>query len=123
MLLKLAFVSCVAALNITPTGSPVSVWGSIDSLHKCGVNDVPDIPYRVFVDGVGVVHAIVGSTSFHIMTGPSVFVQNRSCDSAWNSTESPTESLYAAAQWLDSPHVFPNGTVVALVHNEYPDCE
>ena len=64
---------------------------------------------------------IVGSTSFHIMTGPSVFNQTRSCASAWNSTQDPRESLYAAAQWLDSPFVFGNGTVVSLVHNEYPD--
>lgn len=110
-----------AALTVQPTGPPLSVWGSIDALHKCKVNDVPDIPARAFLDGAGVAHMIVGSTSFHIMTGPTVFNQTRSCSSAWNSTQSPVESDYAAAQWLDSPHVFPNGTVVSLVHNEYPD--
>ena len=110
-----------AAFSVVPTGPPVSVWGSIDALHKCGVNDVPDIPARAFQDADGVVHMIVGSTSFHLMTGPTVFNQTRSCFPSWNSTQSPVESDYAAAQWLDSPHVFPNGTVIALVHNEYPD--
>ena len=112
---------CAAAFTVVPTGPPASVWGSIDALHKCGVNDVPDIPARAFLDTTGVAHMIVGSTSFHVMTGPTVFNQTRSCASAWNSTQDPDESRYAAAQWLDSPHVFPNGTVVALVHNEYPD--
>jgi hypothetical protein len=27
--------------------------------------------------------------------------------------------MFASAEWLDSPHAFPNGTVVALVHVEY----
>jgi hypothetical protein len=27
--------------------------------------------------------------------------------------------MFASAEWLDSPHVFPNGTVVALVHVEF----
>lgn len=85
------------------------------------MNDTPDIPARVFTDAQGLVHMIVGSTSFHLMTGPSVFNQTRSCASTWNSTQSPDESLYAAAQWLNPPHVFPNGTVVVLVHNEYPN--
>ena len=121
----LLLLSCLClsatALTVQPTGPPLSVWGSIDALHKCGVNDVPDIPARAFVDSTGLAHMIVGSTSFHVMTGPTVFNQTRSCASSWNSTQSPVESDYAAAQWLDSPFVFPNGTVIALVHNEYPD--
>lgn len=112
-------VRAAAALTVTPSGPPVSVWGSIDALHKCGVNDVPDIPPRAFVDGDGVTHMIVGSTSFHWMTGPSVFKQTRNCTPAWNSTQDPNPAHFASAEWLDSPHVFPNGTVVALVHVEY----
>ena len=120
--LLLSLLALAAAFTIQPTGPPASVWGSIDALHKCGVNDVPDIPARAFLDGAGAAHMIVGSTSFHVMTGPTVFNQTRSCASAWNSTQSGDERLYAAAQWLDSPHVFSNnGTVIALVHNEYPD--
>ena len=108
-----------AAFTVAPAGPPASVWGSIDALHKCGVNDVPDIPARAFVDGGGVAHMIVGSTAFHRMTGPTVFNQSRDCAAAWNSTQDPDPSHFASAEWLDSPHVFPNGTVVALVHVEY----
>ena len=119
-LLTLFLLACsVATFTVHPAGPPVSVWGSIDALHKCGVNDVPDIPARVFVDGVGTTHMIVGSTAFHWMTGPSVFNQTRNCTAAWNSTQDPDPSMFSSAEWLDSPFVFPNGTVVALVHVEY----
>lgn len=104
---------------VQPLGPPVSVWGSIDALHKCGVNDVPDIPARAFVAGDGSTHMIVGSTSFHWMSGPTLFNQTRNCTPAWNSTLDPDPSHYAYAEWLDSPHVFDNGTVIALVHTEY----
>ena len=117
--LLLSLCSAVA-VTVAPAGTPpVSVWGSIDSLHKCGVNDVPDIPSRFFVDGDGLTHMIDGSTSFHWMTGPSVYNQTRNCSAAWNSTQNPDPSMFASAEWLDSPHFFPNGTVVAFVHVEY----
>lgn len=110
-----------AAVNFTTrmTGAPFTVWASVDSLHKCGVNDTPDIPARAFVDGNNVTHMIDGSTSFHWMTGPTVFNQTRNCTPAWNSTQNPDPSMFASAEWLDSPYVFGNGTVVALVHVEY----
>lgn len=115
------FLACAPAFAfvVAPSGPPASVWGSIDALHKCGVNDVPDIPARAFVDGDGQVHMIVGSTSFHRMSGPSVFNQTRNCTPAWNSTQNADPSMFASAEWLDSPHAFANGTVVALVHVEY----
>lgn len=81
--------------------------------------DVPDIPGRFFVDGAGVTHTIVGSTAFHWMTGPSVYNQTRNCTPAWNSTQNPDPSMFESAEWLDSPHVFPNGTVIALTHVEF----
>ena len=115
----LPLLAGAAALTVVPTGPPQSVWGSIDALHKCGVNDVPDIPARTFIDGDGLVHMIVGSTTFHWMTGPSIFNQTRNCTVAWNETGDSNPALFAAAEWLDSPHVFENGTVVALIHTEY----
>ena len=114
-----AWATLASAITVTPAGPPVSVWGSIDSLHKCGVNDTPDIPARAFVDNDGLVHMIVGSTAFHRMVGPTLFNQTRDCEPTWNSTQNPDPSMFASAEWLDSPHVFPNGTVVALAHVEY----
>ena len=82
----LGLAASALAFTVAPSGAPASVWGSIDALHKCGVNDVPDIPARAFVDGAGLAHMIVGSTSFHRMVGPSVFNQTRDCVASWNST-------------------------------------
>jgi hypothetical protein len=119
ILISLIFTKTSTSVSLLPTGDPLSVWGSIDSLHKCGVNDVPDIPARAFVDNNGLTHMIIGSTSFHWMTGPTVYNQTRNCTPAWNSTENPDPSMFSSAEWLDSPHVFDNGTVIALVHVEY----
>jgi hypothetical protein len=118
-LISTCFTSTILSFSVLPTGIPSSVWGSTDALHKCGVNDVPDIPARVFVDTTGLTHMIIGSTAFHWMTGPSIFNQTRNCTPAWNSTQDPDPSMFSSAEWLDSPHVFVNGTVISLVHVEY----
>jgi hypothetical protein len=63
---------------------------------------------------------IVGSTSFHKMTGPSVLNVTRECHASWNKTGDGNPADFAGNEFLDSPIVFANGTVVALVHTEYP---
>lgn len=119
-LLAACLTAAATAVTVVSAGAPVSVWGSIDSLHKCGVNDTPDIPARAFVAGDdNSTRMIVGSTSFHFMSGPSLLNQTRSCTPSWNSTLNPDPSMFAASEWLDSPHAFFNGTVVALVHSEF----
>jgi hypothetical protein len=119
LLLASAAVVGVRGLRLVPTSNATTIWASIDALHKCGVNDVPDIPARLFADGTGLLHMIEGSTAFHWHTGNTIYNLTRNCTAAWNSTQDPDPSMFAAAEWLDSPHVFPNGTVVALVHTEF----
>ena len=63
---------------------------------------------------------IVGSTTYFPMAGPSPLNQTRSCAFAYNKTANGDPSYYAADEYLDSPVAFPNGTVVALVHTEFP---
>jgi len=106
--------------TLTPTGPPVNIWASVDTLHRCGFIDVPDIPARPFVDAAGTAHMIVGSTTFRRMEGQSLFSLNRSCVASYNSTNSPDPAMFAGDEFLDSPIAFDNGTVVALVHTEYP---
>jgi hypothetical protein len=110
-----------AAPRVSVAGEPVRVWSAVDTLHKCGFIDVPDIPARAFVDGAsGLTRYIVGSTSYHRMSGPSLLNATRDCAAAWNETASADPSLFAGDEFLDSPHAFANGTVYALVHTEYP---
>jgi hypothetical protein len=67
-------------------GQPVDVWAAVDTLHKCGFIDVPDIPARAYVDNTGKARMIVGSTNFHKMTGPSILNVSRECHASWNKT-------------------------------------
>ena len=103
------------------TGDPINVWASVDTLHKCGIIDVPDIPARVYVDKDDVTHMIEGSTQFHRMTGPSPLNVTRECKISWNMTGDPNPAMFAGDEFLDSTFSFDNnGTVVSLIHTEYP---
>lgn len=109
--------------SVLPVGEPVDVWAAVDTLHKCDIIDVPDIPARVFQDDTGMTHMIVGSTNFHWMNGPSPLDVTRNCSVAWNMTGDPDPAKFAEHEFLDSPIAFENGTVVSLVHTEFYQCE
>ena len=107
--------------NITAAGDPVTVWAAVDTLHKCGFIDVPDIPARAFRDtAAGVVRYIVGSTNYHRMSGPDLLNVTRECATAWNETGDPDPAHFAGDEFLDSPVAFANATVYSLVHTEFP---
>ena len=107
-------------LSVAAVSTPVDIWASVDTLHRCGFIDVPDIPARPYLDAAGTAHMIVGSTTFRRMEGPNLFSLNRSCTAAWNETGDANPAHFAGDEFLDSPWAFENGTVVALVHTEYP---
>ena len=107
-------------LSLTAVSMPVDIWAAVNTLHRCGFIDVPDIPARPFLDAAGAAHMIVGSTTFRRMEGPDLFSLNRSCAASFNSTRSPDPAMFAGDEFLDSPVAFDNGTVVALVHTEFP---
>lgn len=105
----------------TPAGEPLVIWAAVDTLMKCHIIDVPDIPARAFVDvSTGLTHMIVGSTNFHKMIGNSLFNQTRECIAAWNETADPNPSHFAGDEFLDSTVALSNGTIYTLVHTEYP---
>lgn len=108
-------------IKISPTEDPVTVWRSVDTLHKCnGIIDVPDIPVRVFLDSQNTTHMVDGSTTYRHMNGPSILNVTRSCQVAWNMTGIGDPSLFAGNEFLDSTFAFSNGTVVSLIHTEFP---
>ena len=102
-----------------PTGPPVQLWAAVDSYHRCGALDVPDIPPRAWADAAGV-HMVVGATAYHVMAGPTLGYLTRRCAVAWNETGDPDPSHFAGDEFLDAVHSLGNGTVVGLVHTEYP---
>jgi hypothetical protein len=71
---------------------------------------------------------IVGSNNYHPMQGPSIFNLSRSCSFAWNMSGNPDPSMFSASEFLDSTIRFDNGTVISMVHTEFPgnrfgDCD
>ena len=111
------------AASLRQSGDSIDIWAAVSTLRRCGHIDVPDIPARAFDDGRGLTHMIVGSTTFYPMNGGNVLMNGsatRSCTAAWNQTGDPDPARLAGDEFLDSPIAFENGTVVALVHTEYP---
>ena len=107
-------------ITLVASGPPVDVWAAVETLRKCHDIDVPDIPARAFNDDKGLTHMIVGATGAHTMVGPSILNQTRQCEYSWNQTADPNPADFAGDEFMDSPIAFANGTVVALVHTEYP---
>lgn len=109
--------------SLKQSGQSVDVWAAVDTLHKCGRIDVPDIPARAYQDAKGLTHMIVDSTGYTQMNGNSILMNgsaSRLCTASWNETKDPDPAHFAGDEFLDSPIAFENGTVVALVHTEYP---
>jgi hypothetical protein len=115
-----------STISIRSIGYPIPVWSSVDTLKKCHIIDVPDIPARAFVANTTnsgdnhVIQMICGAVGYHEMHGPSLLNQTRSCKVAWNATKDGDPSLFAANEFIDSTVRFDNGTVVALIHTEFP---
>jgi hypothetical protein len=108
MVLALCGGVMVNAVTLNTTGIPVTVWAAVDTLHKCGFIDVPDIPSRAFVDGDGVTRMVVGATTYHRMSGPSILNQTRECAAAYNSTDDPDPARFGT--WLTLLPSLPNRT-------------
>ena len=117
-LVLLVNVEAILELNISVVSDPINVWSAVDTLHKCGIIDVPDIPARAFRDNAGNTRMIEGSTHFHFMSGPSLFNQTRSCNSTWDMTGDPNPAMYAGDEFLDSAIVFANN-VLTDVESEH----
>ena len=58
--------------TLKQAGTSVDVWAAVETLHRCGHIDVPDIPARAYVDKAGLTHMIVGSTGCESALFPSM---------------------------------------------------
>jgi hypothetical protein len=102
----------------------------VDTWKKCHLIDVPDIPARAFVANTSnsngsdsdhyIIQMICGAVGYHEMHGPTLLNQTRSCKVAWNATKDRNPSQFASNDLIDSTVRFDNGTVVALIHTEFP---
>lgn len=99
---------------------PELIWASIDMWDNCHELDVADIPMNAFQLHDGRIAMVSGMKNFHYMEGNSLFnVTRRDCQPSWNSSQNLDPALYTDAEWPTSTYILPNGTVIAMVHNEY----
>ena len=118
------FLVAAFSFSASPSGPPFTIWDTLTSAceKKFGPLDLPDTPLRAFVDlsTQETVLVTVDSTS-RLSRGPGPLNTTRDCAIVWNSTKSPMPSTYATNDgFLDATWSFGNGTVVALLHDEYP---
>ena len=126
--LLLAIVCCtVDGIDGTPSaepmGSPFVIWDTRTSAceKQFGPIDLPDTPARAFLDDTGATVLVTVDSTSRLSRGATLFSTVRDCAIVLNSTLSPDPSVYATDDgFLDATHSFGNGTVIGLLHDEYP---
>jgi hypothetical protein len=112
------------ASHVLLNGEPFVIWNTLNSSceKKCGPIDLPDTPARAFVDeSTGETVLVAVDSTSRLSRGTGLLNTTRNCTIVWNSTESSDPAIYATNDgFLDAVHSFGNGTVVALLHDEYP---
>lgn len=118
-----AACAAAAAPTAVNTSGVFTIWTTLNSSceKRDGIVDLPDTPARGFVDDLGRTVLVAVDSTSRLSFGPSILNTTRDCRIVWNSTASPDPSLYSTNDgFLDATHSFGNGTVVALLHDEYP---
>ena len=116
--LFLAALRACCAITCTNTSRAFLLWNTTESPRGCV--EVPDTPARAFLDSAGGTVLVAGNTAARFSYGPSVLNTTRSCTILLNKTNSPDPSRYASSEFIHSTYSFHNGTVVALLHDEFP---
>jgi hypothetical protein len=82
--------------------------------------DVPDAPLRAFRNGSGSVVVLASvDLGSRALVGPSLASAQHTCAIYMNSTLDYKMADSADREWIQSPWVFPNGSIYALTHMEY----
>lgn len=112
-----------AAPTATLVGAPFVLWDTRNSSceKRFGPIDLPDTPARAFLDSTGATVLVTVDSTSRLSRGPTLLSTTRDCAIVINSTLSPDPSTYATDDgFLDATFSFGNGTVVGLLHDEYP---
>ena len=127
MLLLAAALSVLArGVQGAPTAAVISapfvLWNtSVSHCERDGSPiDLPDTPARAFVGAGGRTVVVAVDSTSRLSAGPSLLATSRDCAIVWNSTLSADPATYASDEFLDATWSFGNGTVVALLHDEFP---
>lgn len=107
----------------TITSLPFTLWNTTNS--HCEKNDgspidLPDTPARAFIDESGSTVIVTVDTTGRLSRGSSLLNTTRNCTIVNNATSNPNPAMYESNEFLDATWSFNNGTVVAILHDEYP---
>jgi len=127
--MRLFYVTALAILlGVSHTGGyaeptqPFTLWNTTTSHceKEFGPIDLPDTPARAFVDGDGNTVLVSVDTTGRLSYGPSFFQLTRDCTIVHNASKDSNPANYAANEFLDATYSYGNGTVIAILHDEYP---
>lgn len=129
---QMAVLACVtAATSATATASPLfldwkpgSWWTTVynRSSMNCSDADTPDsMPIAWFSRQTNQTSLVTAnSQGVFPMVGSTLDDLTRNCTRVvFNSTFDLSPASFANYQWLQSVHLFPNGSAFALIHNEF----
>ena len=107
---------CASLPELNGTGShpcPLSVSPYCDA-------DIPDGTLKAFRTASGSVRMLQpDNLGARYLAGPSLGRLKHPCRVYHNSTYDPAMANYASNEWVMSPYIFPNQTVVGLTHMEF----
>ena len=107
-----------SAWSVSNTSRAFVMWNTSTPQMQCV--EVPDTPTRAFLDFEGNTVLVAGNTAARFSYGPNLLNTTRSCTILLNATKSPDPQVYASNEFIHSTYSFNNGTVVALLHDEFP---
>ncbi len=111
----------------SPTPIPVPVLEIIGdeetvfdwSTDRCEAGNIPDLAFRAFRDGQGLVQAILSHGTNYRLRGPDLENLTLDCQPVMRSGHDPDPARYMDAEWIAAPYTEDGRTIYALVHNEY----
>ncbi len=88
--------------------------------ERCGMEDIPDQPARIFADASGRVHLLAGHFELYQSTGDNLKAVARTCSApVFSSHHNADPRAYDDMEWLWSIYTLDGQTIYGLVHDEY----
>jgi hypothetical protein len=102
---------------IEVTGPPEMVFDW--TTDRCYDAQIPDLPVRAFRDAEEQVNLILSHTNAHAMRGPDFDSLSIDCTPLMTSSSDSDPSQFNDHEWIAAVYATEDGTVHALIHNEY----
>lgn len=115
LVLSLANAAFAEGPQITGEAETVFAWQK----DRCETWDIPDGPARAWRSPDGTVHLLAAAERTRLATGPDLNRLSHHCAIPHAGMEADAPGRYDDRSWLASPHLGPDGRLVALAHVEF----